>query len=142
MSFPHQAGNMTVSTCSEPADGYVVVQDVGIILANSAQSAQSKSGEKEKECMMEVLQVAHQECARLGGNYILGAHFESKQFGEYGEWMCFSLTDMACVIKKKADQMVSSSAQQWPATQLPVATAPVMPEVGGKPYNPYAGTRY
>jgi uncharacterized protein YbjQ (UPF0145 family) len=49
--------------------------------------------------MMEAMNMAQEECVRLGGNYILGTHFEIKQFGESGTRMCYSLTGTACVVR-------------------------------------------
>jgi hypothetical protein len=136
MSFPHHAGTVTVSTRSQPPDGYVVLQDIGIVTANSTSFTRSSG---EKECMMQVLDLARRECSRLGGNYILGTHFEIKQFGDNGSWMVYSLTGMACVVKKQA---ASSAASATTGASIPVATATVV--VGGSqsssasPYNPYS----
>jgi uncharacterized protein YbjQ (UPF0145 family) len=143
MSFPHQAGGVTVSTRSDPPEGYEVTKDIGIVTANSTSFTRNGG---EKECMMQVLNLARQECQKLGGNYVLGVHFEIKQFGDNGAWMVYSLTGMACVVKKRAAAAApSSGATQTSTVQaaLPIATATVIDDKqrpttnASAPYNPY-----
>jgi hypothetical protein len=145
MSFPHQdaSGKLTVSTRSVPPDDFIVSRDVGIIVCNSGTFTRS-SGEKER--MMEVLRLARAECAKLGGNYILGANFEVKQFGDSGSWMCYALTGMACVVVKKQQQeqppVVAASNNPYynaSAPTIPIATASVVLPEPYKPevYKPY-----
>lgn len=102
MSLPQQDGTVTVSTRSDPPHGSIVVQEVGLIVVNSSQFTKMNSETKERTRMMEALSLAREECTRLGGNYILGTHFEVKQFGEVGQIMCYALTGTACVVKKVA----------------------------------------
>jgi hypothetical protein len=98
VSIPQKIESVTISTRSDPPHGYRVVQEKGLILANSS-SFPYNSKTKERACMMEAMNMAQEECVRLGGNYILGTHFEIKQFGESGTRMCYSLTGTACVVK-------------------------------------------
>jgi uncharacterized protein YbjQ (UPF0145 family) len=150
MSFPHHAGGVTVSTRSDPPEGYVVMQDIGIVTANST-SFNRNAGEK--ECMMQVLDLARKECQKLGGNYVLGVHFEIKQFGDSGAWMVYSLTGMACVVKKRAAAAAAAAPTPSAAhsatveTVVPIATATVIDDrrrpaataaTASAPYNPYA----
>jgi hypothetical protein len=137
MSFPHHAGMVTVSTRSVPPDGYAVLQDIGIVTANSSAFTQNGG---EKECMMQVLDLARRECKRLRGNYILGTHFEIKQFGDRGSWMVYSLTGMACVVQKQAASSAATTAAPTGAA-IPVATATVFlgeTQSSSSPDNPYS----
>lgn len=147
MSFPPYAGDVAVSTRSDPPDGYVVVQDIGIVTANSTSFTRNGG---EKECMMQVLNLARKECQKLGGNYVLGTHFEIKQFGDSGSWMVYSLTGMACVVKKRAaapTQNPGAAPAQGAGAALPIATATLIddtqkratsPSHASAPFNPYA----
>jgi uncharacterized protein YbjQ (UPF0145 family) len=146
MSFPHYAGGVVVSTRSDPPEGYAVMQDIGIVTANSTSFTRNGG---EKECMMQVLDLARKECQKLGGNYVLGVHFEIKQFGDSGSWMVYSLTGMACVVKKRAAAATAaptpSAAQSATVeTVVPIATATVIDDPrrpaanAAAPYNPYA----
>jgi hypothetical protein len=143
MSFPHESGKVTVSTRSVPPDEFIVQRDVRIIVCNSG-SFTRNSGEQER--MMEVLKLARAECSRLGGNYVLGAHFEIKQFGDHGNWMCYHLTGMACVVVPKPQQQpqqqqpaVSTSINQCdnasapPTIPIAAMASVVLP---AEPYNP------
>jgi hypothetical protein len=121
MSFPHESGKVTVSTRSVPPDDFIVQRDVRIVVCNSGGFTRN-SGEQER--MMEVLKLARAECARLGGNYVLGAHFEIKQFGEHGSWMCYTLTGMACVVVPKPQQQPQQPAVSTSSNQYYNASAP------------------
>ena len=82
---------------------------------------------------MQVLDLARKECQRLGGNYILGTQFEIKQFGDSGTWMVYSLTGMACVVKKRAiasSGLADSSSSAYGT--IPVATATVLDDFNRK----------
>jgi hypothetical protein len=98
-SYRHAMDGASVSTRSDPPNGYAVEKEIMLITANSKSFTRSSG---EEQCMREVLAMACAECKRLNGNYVLGVHIEVKQFGDSGTWMVFSLTGMSCLVKKIA----------------------------------------
>jgi uncharacterized protein YbjQ (UPF0145 family) len=135
MSFPHHAGAITVSTRSDPPDDFVVVQDLGIVTANS--TSFTRTNGRERECMLQVLELARLECQNLGGNCVLGTHFDIKQFGESVTLMVYSLTGMACVVTKRAaNPSTPGVPAQVPAVDTDpsvlIATATVIDDTIGK----------
>jgi hypothetical protein len=119
MSFPCKGEGVTVSTRSDPPKGLVVVKEVARIVANSSSFTRSSNGEQ--ACTLEVMKVARTECHRLGGNYLLGANVEIKQFGDRGTWMVITLTGMVCVVEKEKDEepcTIHSSCRRCCAARL------------------------
>ena len=125
LSLPQSPGSVVVSTRSDPVHGFVVVRELSLVVANSATFTR---GNGEKNRLEQVLDLARSECARMGGNHVLGATFEIKQFGERGGFMCYTMTGMACVVGRVTTTTSSSSS----SVPVPIVSAVPVPN-GGAP---------
>jgi uncharacterized protein YbjQ (UPF0145 family) len=93
------SSNVTISTRSDPVDGNRVVQELGIVVSNSATFTRNSG--KEMDCYRQAFELLGKQCASLGGNAVLGTHVEIKQFGDGGTWMVVNCTGTACIVRSK-----------------------------------------
>lgn len=101
MALPTHVSGITVSTRSNPVDGYVVERDVGIAIGNSRSfqiTAHSDREADEVNAINEAMAMASQTCRDLGGNAILALSIEIKQFGQHGSLIVVQVTGTACVV--------------------------------------------
>lgn len=90
-----QVGNVTISTRSDPLQGFMVVKEVGLVFANS-EGYRVVDQQAAKARLAEAMGLASAEAAKLGSNAILSMHLEIKEIGKLSA-IC-SVYGTACIV--------------------------------------------
>ena len=80
-TLPSQCGDITVSTRTEPIQGYQVQRELGIVFGNS-QAYNNRNQNEAAARLAEAMKMMSNEAQRLGANSVLGTHVEVKEYGK------------------------------------------------------------
>eukprot|EP01006_Ploeotia_vitrea_P003464 TRINITY_DN112661_c0_g1_i1.p2 TRINITY_DN112661_c0_g1~~TRINITY_DN112661_c0_g1_i1.p2 ORF type:complete len:154 (-),score=14.62 TRINITY_DN112661_c0_g1_i1:66-527(-) len=118
--------NGMCSTRSQPIDGYVVTNELGLVTANSS-SFRTQNAAQNQMHTQEAINILSQQAAALGANAVLGMHIDFKQLGERNAFSIVQVTGMACTVGPDPHRPPTSQAQQ-PPPQQPCSAAPLPPD--------------
>ena len=93
------AGDVAISTRSDPVGGYCVSKELGIVFGTSAPYSNRAETAHSAQRIAEAMTQMKDEAKRIGGQAVLGVHVEIKEYGQqYAIVQCYGT---ACQITMK-----------------------------------------
>eukprot|EP01104_Vermistella_antarctica_P008263 TRINITY_DN2061_c0_g2_i1.p1 TRINITY_DN2061_c0_g2~~TRINITY_DN2061_c0_g2_i1.p1 ORF type:complete len:174 (-),score=5.50 TRINITY_DN2061_c0_g2_i1:134-655(-) len=136
--LPVQYGAVTVSTRSDPAHGYVVAREVGIVLGNSS-SYRTSAATANAEKIQEAFHCMTMQAKQLGANAVLSCTLEFKQFGQNGSYAVVQCTGTAVVVAPASSMggppqhFESQPVQQLVQQPVHAQSMPILPPGSAPP---------